>query len=51
VTAAGSWAARAYLGVPGGPASDLVTYEADPRDDLAVLARPPAIVRHGIRVR
>lgn len=33
-----------------GPAT-LITYDADPRDDLAVLAAPSAVVVEGIRVR
>jgi imidazolonepropionase-like amidohydrolase len=41
--AAGSWAARRFLGLPGieegGPA-DLVAYPDDPRGDPAVLTRP-----------
>jgi imidazolonepropionase-like amidohydrolase len=45
--------ARAFLGVPdvlaGGPA-DLVTYDADPRDDPDVLARPAAVVHDGRRL-
>jgi hypothetical protein len=32
--------------VPG----DLVTYETDPCEDLAVLARPVAVLRGGVRV-
>lgn len=48
--AAGSWAARNWLGLPGieegGPA-DLVVYAADPRSDLAVLAHPQHIVLRG----
>lgn len=52
--AAGSWAARAYLGRPGliaGEPADLVTYDDDPRDDPDVLKRPAAIVRKGRRIR
>jgi imidazolonepropionase-like amidohydrolase len=48
--AAGSWAARAWLGLPGlvegGPA-DLVVYPEDPRADLRVLAAPERIVLRG----
>jgi imidazolonepropionase-like amidohydrolase len=52
--AAGSSAARAYLGRPGfvlGTPADLVTYHDDPRHDPAVLKQPAAIVRRGARVR
>lgn len=52
--AAGSWSARAYLGLaglePGAPA-DAVVYDRDPRLDLAVLAEPVAVVLRGRRVR
>lgn len=45
--------ARAFLGAPllepGAPA-DLVTYDADPRSDIGVLASPVAVVRRGVRV-
>ena len=48
--AAGSWAARAYLGlaglVPGAPA-DAVVYDVDPRTDLAVLDTPRAVILRG----
>jgi len=48
--AAGSWTARAYLGldglVPGAPA-DAVVYDADPRTDLAQLDRPRAVILRG----
>lgn len=48
--AAGSWAARAYLGLgaltPGAPA-DAVVYDADPRTDLTVLDRPRAVILRG----
>jgi imidazolonepropionase-like amidohydrolase len=51
--AAASTAARAFLGLPSfapdAPA-DLVLYDADPRQDLAVLARPSAILFDGRRV-
>jgi imidazolonepropionase-like amidohydrolase len=46
--------ARAFLGAPGieaGAPADLVTYDADPRDDVTVLATPAAVVRRGVRVR
>jgi imidazolonepropionase-like amidohydrolase len=48
--AAGSWAARAWLGLPGiedGAPADLVVYDADPRTDLGVLARPALTVLRG----
>jgi len=64
--AAGSWAARAYLGVdpvgpvgpvgtgggltPGAPA-DAVVYDADPRTDLALLDAPRAVILRGRLVR
>lgn len=48
--AAGSWAARGWLGMPGleegGPA-DLVVYPTDPRADLGALSRPEHIVLRG----
>jgi imidazolonepropionase-like amidohydrolase len=48
--AAASWAARSWLGLPcieeGAPA-DVVVYDADPRTDLDVLARPTLILRNG----
>jgi imidazolonepropionase-like amidohydrolase len=46
--------ARAFLGAPGiadGAPADFVTYDADPRDDVAVLRQPVAVVRRGVRVR
>jgi imidazolonepropionase-like amidohydrolase len=52
--AAGSWDARAYLGLPGleeGAPADLVVYAADPRADLATLAAPARIVLRGAVVR
>jgi imidazolonepropionase-like amidohydrolase len=52
--AAGSWAAREYLGLPGlepdAPA-DAVVYAEDPRADLRRLAEPAAVVLRGQRVR
>ena len=52
--AAGSWTARAYLGLgsltPGAPA-DAVVYDADPRTDLTVLDRPRAVILRGRLVR
>ncbi|ABK53334.1 Amidohydrolase 3 [Acidothermus cellulolyticus 11B] len=54
VLAAGSWAAREWLGLPGvvegGPA-DLVVYEDDPRRDLGVLRYPRRIVVRGTLIR
>jgi imidazolonepropionase-like amidohydrolase len=52
--AAASTAARRFLGLPGltdGAPANLVSYEADPRDDPAVLAEPAAVLVRGIRVR
>lgn len=50
VLAAGSWAARRWLGLPGieedAPA-DIVVYDDDPRDDLKVLRNPRYIVIGG----
>jgi imidazolonepropionase-like amidohydrolase/ectoine hydroxylase-related dioxygenase (phytanoyl-CoA dioxygenase family) len=51
--AAGTWAARAFLGEPGivdGAPADLVVYRSDPRLDLAALSAPSAIVIGGARV-
>jgi imidazolonepropionase-like amidohydrolase len=51
--AAGSWAARAYLGLPGieeGAPADLVAYPDDPRADLEVLSRPGLVLLDGKRV-
>jgi imidazolonepropionase-like amidohydrolase len=48
--AAGSWAARHWLGHPGleeGAPADLVVYDADPRADLSVLRSPARIVLRG----
>jgi len=48
--AAGSWAARGYLGLgglaPGAPA-DAVIYDADPRADLSQLDVPRAVILRG----
>jgi imidazolonepropionase-like amidohydrolase len=52
--AAGSWAARDWLGLPGlaeGGLPDLVLYPQDPRKDLRVLAAPSRIVVRGRVVR
>ncbi|MGP4029085.1 amidohydrolase family protein [Actinomadura sp. 3N407] len=51
--AAASTAACEFLGVPGlraGYPASLVTFDGDPRDDPAVLARPAAVVAAGRRV-
>jgi len=48
--AAGSWAARAWLGLPGlveGAEADLVVYAGDPRVDLEELARPQLTLLRG----
>jgi imidazolonepropionase-like amidohydrolase len=50
VIAQSSWRAREWLGLPGlveGAPGDLVVYEADPRVDLATLAKPQRIVLRG----
>lgn len=54
VLAAGSWAARAWLGFPGlaeGGLADLAGYDDDPRQDLTALLRPRRIVLRGRVVR
>ncbi|HEV2891494.1 MAG TPA: amidohydrolase family protein [Frankiaceae bacterium] len=51
---AATTAARAFLGAPGiedGAPADVVTYDADPREDPEVLRSPAAVVRRGVRVR
>ena len=51
--AAGSWAAREWLGLPGiaeGAPADLVVYETDPRTDLDTLQRPQRMVLRGVVV-
>ncbi len=48
--AAGSWAARAYLGQPGmaeGAPADAVVYDSDPRADLGQLDHPRAVILRG----
>jgi imidazolonepropionase-like amidohydrolase len=48
--AAGSWAARTWLGLPGieeGAPADLVVYERDPRADLETLQSPQRTVLRG----
>ncbi len=52
VVAAASWEAREWLGVPGieeGAPADVVVYAGDPREDIAVLARPLAVLLRGSR--
>jgi imidazolonepropionase-like amidohydrolase len=47
---AGTWGARAWLSRPGleeGEDADLVVYDADPREDVGVLAAPRHIVLRG----
>ena len=48
--AAGSWSARAFLGLPGltpGAPADAVIYDQDPRVDLSCLDHPSAVVLRG----
>ncbi|GAA4345161.1 amidohydrolase family protein [Angustibacter luteus] len=48
--AAATWAARDWLGREGlveGASADLVVYPADPREELAVLGQPSAVVLRG----
>jgi imidazolonepropionase-like amidohydrolase len=51
---AASWRAREWLGWNGtleeGAPADLVVYDADPRQDLTVLARPSRVVLRGVVV-
>ncbi|MEN3357068.1 MAG: hypothetical protein V7637_1050 [Mycobacteriales bacterium] len=52
--AAGSWAARTYLGLPGlteGAPADLLAYRADPRADLGTLRTPSHVVLRGHLIR
>ncbi len=54
VLAAGSWAARSWLGFPGlaeGGLADVVVYDSDPRKDLAAIREPRLIVLRGQVVR
>lgn len=54
VLTAATWGARSWLGRPGldeGESADLVVYQADPREDIAVLAAPARIVMRGRVVR
>jgi imidazolonepropionase-like amidohydrolase len=52
--AAATTSARRYLRLPAdsapGARPDLVTYHDDPREDLAVLQRPAAVIRKGVRI-
>jgi imidazolonepropionase-like amidohydrolase len=51
---AASSSARAFLGVPtleAGAVADVVTFDADPREDPSVLANPVAILVRGRRVK
>jgi imidazolonepropionase-like amidohydrolase len=48
--AAGSWAARGDLGLPGlepGAPADAVVYDTDPRADLCQLDHPRAVILRG----
>jgi hypothetical protein len=50
VVAAASWRTRAWLGVEGldeAASADLVVFDADPREDIRVLAAPRAVVLRG----
>jgi imidazolonepropionase-like amidohydrolase len=52
--AAGSWAAREWLGLPGiidGAPADLVVYREDPREAPGVLVHPVLVVLDGKVVR
>jgi imidazolonepropionase-like amidohydrolase len=52
VVASASWRGRQILGVPGiaeGASADVVVYDADPRKDVDVLARPSAVILRGRR--
>jgi imidazolonepropionase-like amidohydrolase len=52
--AAASGRTRAWLGAEGldeGASADLVVFDADPREDVAVLAAPRAVVLRGQVVR
>jgi len=51
---AATWGARSWLRRPGldeGASADLVVYQADPREEIAVLAAPDHIVLRGNVVR
>jgi imidazolonepropionase-like amidohydrolase len=50
IVAAASWEARRYLGRPGiepGASADVVVYPADPRQSVAVLRSPRAVILRG----
>ncbi|WP_307844815.1 amidohydrolase family protein [Actinotalea solisilvae] len=50
VVAAASWRTRRWLGAPGiaeGAPADVVVYPQDPREEIAVLAAPRAVVLRG----
>jgi imidazolonepropionase-like amidohydrolase len=52
--AAGSWAARTWLGLPGltdGAPADLIAYATDPRADLTTLHTPTRIILRGHLIR
>ncbi len=52
--AAGSWAARDWLGVPGlvhGAPADLLVVDHDPRRDPKVLRSPSLLLLRGVAVR
>jgi imidazolonepropionase-like amidohydrolase len=53
--AAGSWAAREFLGLPGrledGAPADIVAFPSDPREDLSVLDHPSRVIIRGQLVR
>ena len=54
VVSAATWGAREWLGRPGlveGADADLVVYASDPREDVAVVADPRAVVLRGRVVR
>lgn len=51
--AAGSWAARRWLGYPGvehGAPADLVVFDEDPRSDLRMLDHPRRVIARGVVV-
>ncbi len=53
VVAAATWRARSFLGFPSlleGAAADLVVLRADPREDIAALASPTAVMLGGLPV-
>jgi imidazolonepropionase-like amidohydrolase len=52
--AAGSWAARTWLGLPGleeSAPADLVVFPDDPREDPEALRRPSLVMLDGIVMR